>query len=78
MFREKKLFGLLALLILGTAAIVAAQPGKESTTKLNHGKYIPDIGTFMQIGANSPAGYSWDGRSVFLSSSMSGAPKSTD
>ncbi|MEE8577347.1 MAG: prolyl oligopeptidase family serine peptidase, partial [candidate division Zixibacteria bacterium] len=37
------------------------------------GKYVPDIGTFLQIGACSPSGYSWDGNDVYFTSSMSGA-----
>ena len=35
--------------------------------------YIPDIATFLNIGACSPAGYTWDGKTVFFNSSMSGA-----
>ena len=40
---------------------------------LNKGKYIPDIGTFLQIGANVPEGISWDGKDIYFSSSASGA-----
>lgn len=64
-------FGVLFTLL----SIAVAQQSKETTTLLNKGKYIPDIGTFLQIGANSPAGYSWDGKNVFFTSSMSGAPQ---
>jgi dipeptidyl aminopeptidase/acylaminoacyl peptidase len=63
-------------LIVSSAFIsVAAQQKRENADLLNKGKYIPDIGTFMQIGANSPAGYSWDGNAVYFTSSMSGAPQ---
>ncbi len=65
---------ILILLLLSISPAVAQQ-SKETTSLLNRGKYIPDIGTFMQIGANSPAGYSWDGKDVYFTSSMSGAPQ---
>lgn len=45
----------------------------ETASLLNKGKYIPDIGTFLQIGGNYLAGYSWDGKEVFFRSGMSGA-----
>ncbi|MGH8016617.1 MAG: TolB family protein, partial [Candidatus Zixiibacteriota bacterium] len=66
----------LSIFILSIGATPAiAQSGSENTSLLNKGKYVPDIGTFMQIGANSPTGYSWDGKEVFFNSSMSGAPQ---
>ncbi len=37
--------------------------------------YIPDIGTFLKIGACGPAGMSWDGKDVYFTSSMSGEPQ---
>ncbi len=40
---------------------------------LDADKYIPDIGTFLQIGANLPVGISWEGDKVFFRSSASGA-----
>lgn len=75
MFKEMKIIGLAGLLIMAGALWTSAQQGKESASGLSRGKYIPDIGTFMQIGANSPAGYSWNGQGVYFSSSMSGAPQ---
>ncbi len=66
---------LILILSLGAAALINAQPSAEPTSLLNRGKYIPDIATFMQIGANSPVGYSWDGQDVYFNSSMSGAPQ---
>ncbi len=60
------------ILTLLTASILAQQTN-EVPSLLNKGKYVPDIGTFLQIGANSPAGYSWDGKDVYFRSSISGA-----
>ncbi len=65
---------LLAVAMFTLATTVLAEEthqGKE--TLLQKGKYIPDIGTFMQIGSATPAGYTWDGKTVFFRSSMSGA-----
>jgi len=45
----------------------------ETPSLLAKGKYVPDIATFLNIGACSPAGNSWDGRDVYFYSSMSGA-----
>jgi dipeptidyl aminopeptidase/acylaminoacyl peptidase len=62
----------------GVAERVAAQPDKPMAQKeslLNKGKYIPDIATFMQIGACVPTAYSWDGEQVFFESSASGSPQ---
>ncbi|MCB2201480.1 S9 family peptidase [bacterium] len=60
-------------------ALVAGSSMAQSTMKkeslLTQGKYVPDIATFMQIGACTPTGFSWDGEQVFFSSSMSGAPQ---
>jgi hypothetical protein len=64
-----------AILLIALLAVASAQPGKETASLLKKGKYIPDIGTFLQIGQNSPAGYSWDGKQVYFTSSMSGAPQ---
>jgi dipeptidyl aminopeptidase/acylaminoacyl peptidase len=66
---------LLCLCVFGLAAVAGAQEMQKNTTLLNKGKYVPDIGTFLQIGQASPAGYSWDGQTVFFTSSMSGAPQ---
>ncbi|MEA3297353.1 MAG: hypothetical protein U9R56_05765, partial [candidate division Zixibacteria bacterium] len=51
---------------------VSAQDTSKVASMLNKGKYIPDIATFLQIGGNYPAGYSWDGKDVYFTSSMSG------
>jgi len=69
--------GIVSILVLILLAIMpaVAQQSKGAASLLNRGKYIPDIGTFLQIGANSPAGYSWDGKDVYFTSSMSGAPQ---
>jgi hypothetical protein len=37
------------------------------------GSSIPDIATFLQIGACSPVDYSWDGKDVYFASGMSGS-----
>ncbi len=64
-------------MILSMVTIVMAGGHEKDKIKslLNKGKYIPDIATFLQIGANSPQGMSWDGRHVYFSSGMSGAPQ---
>jgi dipeptidyl aminopeptidase/acylaminoacyl peptidase len=59
------------LLISIAAYCQSSQP--QEKTLLNKGQYIPSIATFLQIGGNSIAGYSWDGSKVFFVSSMSGA-----
>jgi dipeptidyl aminopeptidase/acylaminoacyl peptidase len=50
---------------------VKSPPSVESA--LDQGKYIPDVGTFLEIGANAPSGYSWDGDKLFFNSKMSGS-----
>ncbi|MBL0062000.1 MAG: S9 family peptidase [bacterium] len=60
---------LAALLLLGCALANANPPA----TMLSEGQYIPDIGTFLQIGNWSPSGNSWDGKDVYVTSSASGA-----
>jgi hypothetical protein len=69
-----------AIFVLGLALIVSctAEADQDSSAAkvnslLNKGKYIPDIATFLQIGAATPAGYSWDGSDVYFTSGMSGA-----
>jgi len=64
---------LAALALLMTACNAPSQQKKEVKSMLTQGKYVPDIGTFMQVGSNSPAGYSWDGKQVFFRSSASGS-----
>ena len=58
-------------LLIGISAY--SQSSIKDKTLLNKGKYIPDIATFLQIGGITPAGYSWDGKDVYINSSMSGA-----
>jgi len=58
-------------LLIGISAY--SQSSIKDKTLLNKGKYIPDIATFLQIGGMTPAGYSWDGKDVYINSSMSGA-----
>ena len=55
--------------------LISGQENQYKKTLLQKKEYIPDIATFMQIGYNSPAGYSWDGKKVFFMSSMSGVPQ---
>lgn len=67
-----------AIFVLSLSSILFAQDSQTTSNNsvnslLTKGKYIPDIGTFLQIGANSPAGMSWDGKKVFFRSSASGA-----
>ncbi len=61
---------LLIALVIGAAAV--GQDSGKATSMLHTGEYIPDIATFMQIGSNSLAGYTWDGKGIFVRSSMSG------
>ncbi len=75
MLRTKSAFFSILVFMSFAVIIGSAQNGRETASPTDRGKYIPDIGTFMQIGANAPAGYSWDGRDVYFSSSMSGAPQ---
>ncbi|MCK4607428.1 MAG: S9 family peptidase [candidate division Zixibacteria bacterium] len=62
---------LLVTLAIGATAI--GQDSSKAASMLHTGEYIPDIATFLQIGGNSLAGYTWDGKDVFIRSSMSGA-----
>ena len=64
---------LAVLMVTMVASLSFAQEKKEVVSLLEKEAYIPDIGTFLQIGGNIPAGYSWDGKDVFFRSSMSGA-----
>jgi len=47
--------------------------GALSAARGDERPYVPDISTFMQIGGAYPAGITWDGQTVFFTSSMSGA-----
>lgn len=66
---------LLFFFLLGASSISLAQKQSDNVSLPNRANYIPDIATFIQIGANSPVGYSWDGHDVYFNSSMSGAPQ---
>jgi dipeptidyl aminopeptidase/acylaminoacyl peptidase len=72
---KRAVISLLAVMVFCLSAFGAAytEETAKSRSLLNKGKYIPDIATFMQVGACSPAGYTWDGKTVFFRSSMSGA-----
>ncbi|HDL02057.1 MAG TPA: S9 family peptidase, partial [candidate division Zixibacteria bacterium] len=67
----------LCLFIIGCSKDNQATDSSYNSTKvktlLDAGKYVPDIGTFLQIGANIPEGISWEGDKVFFKSSASGA-----
>ncbi len=62
------------LLVFAASSVLAVEPAEQASL-LNKAEYIPDIGTFLQIGQASPTGYTWDGQKVFFTSSMSGAPQ---
>jgi dipeptidyl aminopeptidase/acylaminoacyl peptidase len=64
---------LVALLLEGSATF--SQETGQTASILDTIRYIPDIATFLQIGGCGPAGYSWDGKDVYFTSSMSGAPQ---
>jgi dipeptidyl aminopeptidase/acylaminoacyl peptidase len=62
--------------VLTCATLGAGAKGQTSAkdqTVLASTKQAPDIATFMQIGGSTPAGYSWDGKGIYFTSSMSGA-----
>jgi hypothetical protein len=61
------------LILLAPLTLMSQTGEEEPASLLSKGEYIPDIATFLNIGGNSPAGYSWNGESVFFRSSMSGA-----
>lgn len=67
---------LLAGILIGSLSIPSsAQESAEPTTLLDHSEIAPDIATFLQIGSAKMAGYTWDGKTVFFSSSLSGTPQ---
>jgi dipeptidyl aminopeptidase/acylaminoacyl peptidase len=72
MFRRSNTLLIAAVVILMTG-LAAAQTSGEATSLLHKGKYVPDIATFLQIGANSPAGVCWDDGTIFITSGASGA-----
>lgn len=70
----KQRYRLLAVLLTFCCwCSLAAQTGPKDQSLLHKDKYIPDIATFLQIGANVFTAASWDGSSVYFSSSASGA-----
>ncbi len=78
--RKTAIIFLLAALMLiwgcGKRAEIEKPAGvKAGASLLQKGKYVPDIATFLQIGACSPAAYTWEGDAVYFTSSMSGAPQ---
>ncbi len=66
-----RIFVLLACLTIAVAA--SADTGQRPPSLLDTGQYIPDISQFLEIDACSPAGYSWDGKQVYFTTSTSGA-----
>lgn len=68
-------FCLLTVTALLCVSGALADDPQQARSLLHKGKYVPDIGVFLQIGACGPAGYSWEGDKVFFTSSMSGAPQ---
>lgn len=58
-----------------TTALLSAAPVSVDQSILRSQRPVPDIATFLQIGGSSLAGYTWDGKTVFFQSSMSGAPQ---
>ncbi|HUV30298.1 MAG TPA: S9 family peptidase [Acidobacteriota bacterium] len=66
-------FAAVLVLCIVLAAPQWARGQEEAKSLLSKMKYVPDISTFMQIGYASPTGYTWDGETVFFTSSLSGA-----
>ncbi|MBK7141249.1 MAG: S9 family peptidase [bacterium] len=61
------------VILLGLVSSLFSQTKTKEQSLLFKGSYIPDIGTFLQIGANSFSASSWDGSTVYFTSSASGA-----
>lgn len=73
---KRRLFAVVCFcLVLSLHSAGLAQPKVSEQSLLYKGQYVPDIATFMQIGANSLSGLSWDGQDLYFSSSASGAPQ---
>jgi dipeptidyl aminopeptidase/acylaminoacyl peptidase len=68
-------FVVLAILVPLITALVVAENTDKPKTLIKTEEYIPDIATFMQIGYCTPAGYTWDGKDVYITSGLSGAPQ---
>ncbi len=64
--------GLLRMIPLAVLFMVSPGPSRAADPASGD-PYIPDIGTFLNIGACVPAAYSHDGGAVYFTSSMSGA-----
>ncbi len=69
----KKILTIFVLVVAACAMIGFAEDNKTPETAFTKGKYVPDIATFLNIGACSPVAVSWDGKDVYFMSSMSGA-----
>ncbi len=64
----------LAVLLLLVSS-VNAQPKAKDQTLLAKGSSLPDIGTFLQIGANTLSACEWNGKALYFKSSASGSPQ---
>jgi len=63
----------LGVILIGASCLLAQETTAEPPSLLSQGKYVPDIATFLNIGAWSPQGCTWDGKTVFVGSTASGA-----
>ncbi|MCC6476697.1 prolyl oligopeptidase family serine peptidase [bacterium] len=66
---------LVVLTLLCCAAMLQAEEPAPVKTLLSEEKYVPDIATFLQIGAWGATGHTWDGKQIYVSSSLSGEPQ---
>jgi dipeptidyl aminopeptidase/acylaminoacyl peptidase len=72
--KRTAILALFVLLIpLITSVVTADEEDPILQTMLYQEQYVPDVGTFLQIGGTSPAGVTWDDGTVFFRSSASGA-----
>ncbi len=62
-------------IFIALGSTVAQDKPITPTTVLDTKATLPDITTFMQIGAASFTAVSWDGKAVYFTSSLSGAPQ---
>ncbi len=65
----------ITIIVLFSSAAAVAQDSPGQATLLDHGEFVPDIANFLQIGSTMPGGYSWDGKTVYFTSSLSGTPQ---
>ena len=70
--KKISIYCVIFVLMISTTMVLGGENKTEVKSLLQKGEYIPDIATFLQIGYNSPIGYSWDGENVFFTSNMSG------